>query len=205
MSAIFNNARGIKQGHKLSLMSTSTISGKRVSQRRGPFLYTFSVEMNIMATSSEEYKSIRKEIAGMDYGVEPLQTSIPTLTSNGGSWAGSPVVVGGTQKGKFVEIEGLTPNTTDIILDGDFIQFSNNGKVYQVVGDFDSGSSGEAIIKLNSPLVISPVDGSTPILGASVSFNLAIDDAEFSMGFTPRTVSDNLVSLGEMNFTEVII
>ena len=193
MSAIFDNASSIKQSNRLSVTSATTISGKRVSQRRGPFLYTFEVEMNMMATSSEAYKEVRKEISGMDFGVDTLSTSIPSLTTNGGTWAGTPVVQGSNNSGRFVDISGLTASVTAIIQDGDYVQFGNNAKVYQVVGDFDSDSSGEVTIKLNSPLVATPVSGSTPVLGTSVVFNLAINEAEFPMGFTPRTTVDNLV------------
>jgi len=205
MSAIFDNASSIKQSNRLSVTSATTISGKRVSQRRGPFLYTFEVEMNMMATSSEAYKEVRKEISGMDFGVDTLSTSIPSLTTNGGTWAGTPVVQGSNNSGRFVDISGLTASVTAIIQDGDYVQFGNNAKVYQVVGDFDSDSSGEVTIKLNSPLVATPVSGSTPVLGTSVVFNLAINEAEFPMGFTPRTTVDNLVEIGNMGFTEVII
>jgi len=204
MSAIFDNASSIKQGNKLSLMSATTISGKRVSQRRGPFLYQFDVIVNMMPTSSEAYRNIRKEIAAMDYGVNALQTTIPSLTANGESW-GNPFVDGSSQTGRNVVIGGLTPNRTDIIHDGDFVQFDNNGKVYQVVGDFDSDGSGDATIKLNTPLIGSPTHGSLITTGTSVQFNLAIDNAEFVMGFTPRTATDNLVSPGTFLFTEVII
>lgn len=205
MSAIFDNASSITQSNRLSVMSATTISGKRVSQRRGPFLYTFSVEMNLMTTSSEKYREIRKEISGMDYGVDNIATSIPTLTANNGTWGGTPVVQGSNNSGRFVDISGLTASTDGIILDGDYVQFGNNGKVYQVVGDFNSDSSGEVTIKLNSPLVATPVSGSTPVLGTSVVFRLAIDEAEFSMGFSPRSSTDNLVDFGKLEFTEVII
>jgi len=205
MSAIFDNASSIKQSNRLSVTSATTISGKRVSQRRGPFLYTFEVEMNMMATSSEAYKEVRKEISGMDFGVDTLSTSIPSLTTNGGTWAGTPVVQGSNNSGRFVDISGLTASVTAIIQDGDYVQFGNNAKVYQVVGDFDSDSSGEVTIKLNSPLVATPVSGSTPVLGTSVVFNLAINEAEFPMGFLPRSSVDNLVEIGNMGFTEVII
>ncbi len=114
MSAIFDNASSIVQGNRLSLMSASTQSGKRVSQRRGPFLYTFSVEVNIMATSSENYRLVRKEISEMDGGADPLSTTIPTLTTNLGSWGTTPQVFGASQTGRFVDISGFGADDSDL-------------------------------------------------------------------------------------------
>ncbi len=205
MSAIFDNASSIVQGNRLSLMSASTQSGKRVSQRRGPFLYTFSVEVNIMATSSENYRLVRKEISEMDGGADPLSTTIPTLTTNLGSWGTTPQVFGASQTGRFVDISGFGADDSDAVLDGDFIQFDNNGKVYQAVGDHSSNALGITTVKLNSPLITSPTDLSTVITGTSVSFNLVVDEPEFSFGFTPRSAQDNFVSPGTFHFSEIII
>jgi hypothetical protein len=204
MSAIFDNASSITQSNNLSVMSASTISGKRVSQRRGAYLYTFSVSLNKMPTSSSAYKNIRKEIALMDYGVNPLSTAIPVLTKDGGSWLGAAIVAGASQTGRNVILSGFTASTSDAILDGDFIQFSNNGKVYQAMGDYASDVSGNVTVKLNSPLITPPINASSVIHGTSVVFSLAIDKAEFSMSFTPRSATDNFASANTFEFTEVI-
>ena len=205
MSAIFNNASSIKQGNKLSLMSASTISGKRVSQRRGPFLYTFEVGVNVMSTDSTAYSAVRSEIASMDYGLNPITTTIPTMTIDGGSWSGTPVVSGNSQTGRTLNLTGFNPSQTNVILDGDFIQLANNGKVYQAIGNYSSNSSGDVSVAINSALVTSPVTATAVTHGTAVTFTLAIDEADFTMEYTPKGLTSNLVSPGKFSFTEVIV
>ena len=205
MSAIFTNASNVTQGNKLSVMSATSQSGRRISQRRGPFLYTFEVSINPMNTDSAAYKAVRREIASIDYGVDALTTTIPYLTKDSGSWLGTPVVAAGSQTGRTVLLTGFTVSSTDVIVDGDFIQFANNGKVYQAVGDSSSDVSGNVSVNLNSPLITSPVAASTVSHGTTVTFSLVVNEAEFSVGFTPRNSSDNMSSFKSISFTEVIV
>jgi hypothetical protein len=204
MSAIFNNAAAVTQGNKLSVMSASSLSGRRIAQRRGPYLYTFEVAINPLSTDSDAYKSIRNEIANMDYGVSALITTIPYLTQENGSWSGTPVVDGADQTGRTITLGGFTQSATNVIMDGDYIQFGNNTKVYQAIGDFDADGSGNVDVYLNSPVVVSPVDASSVVYGTSVEFSLITDEAKFGMGFTPRSVDSNIVKLDNITLTEVV-
>jgi hypothetical protein len=206
MSAIFDNASQVTQGNKLSVMSATTLSGKRVSQRRGPFLYTFDVVLNPLSTDSTAYKTIRSEIAALDYGVTALTTTIPYLTAKNGSWAtdSSVTVDGADQTGRTVTLGGFTANQTDVIIDGDFLQFANNTKVYQAIGDYDSDASGNVDVYLNSPLVTSPADGSDVVIGEAVEFSLYIEDSNFQMSHTPRSTDSNIVKVDSISLTELI-
>ena len=205
MSAIFDNASAVTQGAKIGLMSARTLSGKRVSQRRAPFLYKFEVDVNILKTSSAAYKAVKAEIASLDYGVTPLTTAISYLTTENGAWTGTPIVSGASQTGTTVTLSGFNASLTDVVNDGDFIQFANNGKAYQVIGNASSDISGNVSVVLNSPLIVSPVDASLVVHGTSVTFTLALEPTDFSMNYTPRTSTDNLVSPGTFAFTEVIV
>ena len=207
MSAIFDNASSVTQGNKLSLMSASTLSGRRISQRRGPFLYTFEVVINPLSTDSTAYKNIRSEIASMDYGVNALVTTIPYLTKENGSWntgVEDPIVDGANQTGRSVILGNFAPLQTDVIIDGDFLQFSNNTKVYQAIGNCDSDADGNVTVYLNSPLVVSPVDGTTVVYGENVEFSLAIDEANFNTNFMPRSVDTNVARIDTFILTEII-
>ena len=273
MSAIFNNAVSVTQSNRLSVMTATVQSGRRVSQRRGPYLYTFDVTTRAMETTSAIYKDIRKEISNMDYGVDALSTTIPYLTKDNGSWSGTPIVattetltgsinptasinlvgvgtlfttelvvgdyitVSGetrmvatitnnlelivtlaftdtandtspvkilSHNGRTVGLSGFTSNASDVILDGDFIQFGNNTKVYQAVGDYNADSTGYVAVYLNTPMIEPPVSASTVIHGESVAFSLVINEAEFSTSFTPQSVAGSIATPATFSFTELI-
>ena len=207
MSAIFNNASSVTQSHKLSVMTNTTVSGKRVSQRRGPYLYSFDVTVNPLSTSSTAYNDIRKEISSMDYGVSALNTTIPYLTKDNGSWVGSTNkgVRDAGVTGRTIVLKNFTASATDVIKDGDFIQFDGNTKVYQAIGDASADISGEVSVYLNTPLVESPGQNSVVTHGTAVTFSLVIEEPEFATGFSPRTINDNIASASQFKFVEVIL
>jgi hypothetical protein len=205
MSAIFDNAKSVTLGHKLSLVQTSSQSGKRSAQRRGPYLYTFEVDVNDMYTSSDKYHAINSELRLANYGVNTLSVTMsnqPFLIERG-SWAGAPKVKGGGQTGTTISMDGFPASTANVIRDGDFVQFPNDLKVYQAVGDRTSDASGNVILTLNTSLVKSPVDNAVLSVGKDVAFNLALiafDDPVMS----PRGVNDNIASWSSFEFEEVI-
>ena len=212
MSAIFDNANSITLGHKLSLVQTSSHSGKRSAQRRGPYLYTFEVAPNDMTTSSDSYHNINSELRTISYGVNTSLISLPSsYTSSRGSWVGTPLVKSASQTGSSITLDGFTISKSYVIKDGDFIQFNGDTKVYQVVGDYDSDVNGNAVahgtttqgVSLNTPLVRSPADNAAVTDGSSVLFKVAL--TEYSdASISPRNATDNLASWSSFKFEEVI-
>lgn len=212
MSAIFDNASSITLGHKLSLTQTSSQSGKRSAQRRGPYLYTFEVELNDMSTSSEKYHDVTSEIRSLNYGVELLYTRLHSVhTASRGSWIGSPKIIGANQTGSSLEIGGFNASQTSVIKDGDYLTINGDSKVYQAVGEYDSDSSGYAVragtstreFSINSPLVVSPANNAAITHGELVVFKLAL--MEYSdPTVSPRRDVDSVASWSGFKFEEVI-
>lgn len=212
MSAIFDNSNSITLGHKLSLVQTNSHSGKRSAQRRGPYLYTFEAEVNDMLTSSESYQNINSELRTANYGVNTVVTGIPgSYCSSIGTWLGSPLVKGASQAGNSVLIDGFISSKTGVISDGDYMQFGGDNKVYQAVGDYDSNSSGDAVlkgtttqgVKINTPLVKSPSDNAVITNGINVQFNLALTEYSDAT-IIPRDSSTTIASWSSFMFEEVI-
>jgi len=165
-----------------------------------------------MTTSSDNYHNINSEIRTINYGVNTSLVSLPnSYSSPRGSWLGTPLVKSGSQAGSSINLDGFTVSKSYIIKDGDFIQFSGDAKVYQVVGDYDSDVNGNAVahgtttqgVSLNTPLVRSPSDNAVVAYGSSVQFKVALieyNDASIS----PLNATDNLASWSSFKFEEVI-
>lgn len=74
-----------------------------------------------------------------------------------GSGGGTPLVAGGSQTGKTLNIDGLPLSTTGVLLRGDRIGLTT-GQVIIVAADVDSDGSGAAAVSLTTPLRASPTD-----------------------------------------------
>ncbi len=82
--------------------------------------------------------------------------ALPGLTLRGAG-GGTPRVNGGTQTGTSLITDGW-PNSTAVLLPGDFIQIENYTKVYQVTDTVTSDGSGNATIPIYPALRTSPTD-----------------------------------------------
>ena len=213
MINIFTNAESVTLGHNLSIATAQALSGRRQSQRRGPYLYTFEVQLQIMYNTSDAYHAINSDLRAINYGVEVGTVKIPhgIIPDVRGSFDGSPVVNGASQTGRTIQMNGFGFSKTDVIRDGDFLQFSNSSKVFQAVGDYDSNSLGEIVakgttnkgLKINTPVVVSPVSGTSLNTGADVTLKLALVNYS-DPTLTPGESLNLIANWGIFEFIEVI-
>ena len=213
MINIFNAAVSVELGHRLSIASAQALSGRVAAQRRGPYLYAFTIELEPMYNTSDMFHAVNSDLRAINYGVETDNVMVPhgIVPDVRGSFDGSPVVSGADQTGKTVQMSGFGFSKTDVIRDGDFLQFSNSSKVFQAVGDYNSNALGEIIAKgttnkglvLNNALVVSPVSGTSLTTGASVVFKLYLEDYTDPL-LSPGPGTDLLAVWGTFTFIEVI-
>ena len=213
MINIFNAATTIHLDHRLSIASAQALSGRRQAQRRGPYLYVFTVELGVMTNTSDIYHDINSDLRVINYGVDTANVSIPNgiIPDVRGSFEGSPNVFGADQTGKTVQMSGFSVSKTNVIRDGDFLQFSNSSKVFQAVGDYDSNNVGFAVAKgttnlgvlLNNALVVSPVSGTSLTTGADVVFKLYLEDYT-DPTLTPASATTAFANWGSFTFIEAI-
>ncbi|MEO5331314.1 MAG: hypothetical protein H7839_04770 [Magnetococcus sp. YQC-5] len=85
---------------------------------------------------------------------------------------GTPVVIGASQVGTSLVTGGWTPSQTNILKAGDIITIAGQTKVYKVVADADSNSSGGATLSILPSLLVSPADAAV-ISVNSVAFTVA--------------------------------
>lgn len=216
MSAIFDNAYEIKLSHKQSIPMFISQSGFRSAQIRSPYLYAMSVSLNPMDTTDDNYFAVKKEIRDIRYGANILRTTVPLYTRHRGSWLGTPAVSGYSAGRSGIMLDGFTANQSNVIRDGDFVQFSNSTKVYEIQGDYDSDSSGRIIVHrnstsdpvalgltLNTPLFQEIYRTTTVIIGSNVVFNLQLESYKDEI-LTPLNQTKNRAEWGEFIFTEVL-
>lgn len=97
---------------------------------------------------------------------------------------GLPLVVGGSQSGHTLNVDGFTPNITGILLAGDYFGLSSgsSARLYQVVADVNSDGSGAASIPIWPRLRTSPTDNAPLVLDAPKTvFRLTSNLREWQM------------------------
>lgn len=88
------------------------------------------------------------------------------------SGSDSPIVLGAGQTGNSVSITGCRSDITNLLVKGDFLQFTNHAKVYMVTEDFSTDGLGEGSIEIYPALQESPVD-SEAIIVENVTMTVA--------------------------------
>ena len=107
-----------------------------------------------------------------------------TPRGSASSAAGTPVVNGASQTGNELNIDGLPASAVGYLLAGDYIQLGSaaSARLYKVLEDVNSNSSGEATLNLWPDLRSSPADGATlTVTGAKGLFRLATNDATWTI------------------------
>ena len=82
------------------------------------------------------------------------------------SSAGTPVVNGASQTGDTLNIDGVPVNQTGYLKAGDYIQLGTGltSRLYKVLDDANSNSSGEVSLTIYPDLRSSPSDGATVVV-----------------------------------------
>tara|TARA_R100000951_G_C2649062_1_gene183708 strand:+ start:435 stop:1064 length:630 start_codon:yes stop_codon:yes gene_type:complete len=107
-----------------------------------------------------------------------------TPRGSASSAAGTPVVNGASQTGNNLNIDGLPASAVGYLLAGDYVQLGSaaSARLYKVLEDVNSNSSGEATLNLWPDLRSSPADGATvTVTGAKGLFRLASNDTTWTI------------------------
>lgn len=167
-SKIFKYANDISMNRSASSARSITTGGYGRTHRLGPSLVSFDVKLPLL--TEEQYLEVENELLSIEDGIKFLEVN--PSSNNGNNIISSnaiPLKPGETEikvmqdsystLRQFV-LTNLQPNTNKIFKVGDYIQFYNSSKVYQIskpIGQsgayFNSTAAGTVKIRLSSPLV----------------------------------------------------
>jgi hypothetical protein len=167
-STIFKYANDISMNRKSNSARSVTTGGYARTHKLGPSLISLDVDLPLL--TEEQYLEVENELFSIDDGIEFLTVN---LSSNNGNnimnKATVPLKTGETEikvikdshstLKQFILVN-LQPSTDNIFKVGDFIQFDNHDKVYQIfkpIGSsgttFSSSNAGTCKVRLSTPLV----------------------------------------------------
>jgi hypothetical protein len=145
----------------IAAVSISPFTGQQQVQDWQQGWQEWSVSMPpLPPASARAWVAFLKGLRGQ---VNVFQLGDPLAVAPRGSGAGTPVVNGAGQKGFTLNVRGLTPGASGVLLIDDYLQIGY--RLYSVtLSDVDADGSGNATINIWPSLRESPADGDALIL-----------------------------------------
>jgi len=142
-----------------TLESRDTLGRRQVmieSPNSGYYSFVLKVAGNI-----DQLKSLTGWLAGLYGRFEDFYICIPKISysSNRNSYLSNIAVDAGNQTGKNIYVKDMTPSS-HVLSTGDFIQFANSTKVYQLRDNLFSDQTGSGVLNLSTVVIESPADSS---------------------------------------------
>lgn len=132
---------------------------RRISRTLGQHRWTLALRWANL--SREDMAQIYAFMLTQNGQFENFQVIIPGHESPRGiydSGLDTPTVLGNSQVGNDVNLQGFRSSGTNILVKGDFLKFNNHAKVYMVTDDMSSDGPGDATVEIFPALQASIVD-----------------------------------------------
>jgi hypothetical protein len=154
----------------VSPLTGSTQTSERPGSR-------WSAEIEYFALSESDARTLiafltqLRGMSGRFYYGDPFNRTPRGLAT------GTPLINGASQTGTSLITDGWTPNITNILRAGDYIQLAND-ELKMVVADVNSDGSGNATLTIEPPLRSSPANNSAIIVQDPKCVMRLIDDEQ---------------------------
>ena len=224
MSEILNLSNDISLGKDILIRSGSSVGGYTRTQRGGPTLFT--IEANLPLLNESQHLAVQGELQAIDEGITFLTSKLPNqalLTP----WRGDIVDSGGgitidtnNSYGSTVVLNGVVATNITVynnfdgtwssqevygsyVRAGDFIQFDNSTKVFQIKQDTISDNLGNMTINLNQGVIVDLASNTTWVTGNNVEFKLHLLSRPVVTAI-PQSTNSNLYQYNTFNFKETL-
>ena len=169
-SAIFKYANDISMNRSANSARSVTTGGYARTHRLGPSVMSFEADLPLL--TEEQFREVENELFSIDDGIKFLNVNISSNNGNNIMQSTSVPLKPGETNIKLIAysysttreitLTNLLPSTTDIFKVGDFLQFENFHKLYQIAKPlgstdsiFTSSSTGTCKVRLSTPLLSS--------------------------------------------------
>jgi len=207
VTGIFKHLSSIEEAHQNSIVSVKAQSGKRISAVRGPFLYNFRTLPVTFTNDSSTNDDFLDQLHDTVFLSEAIYTSLPgNICRHRGVWSGSPKLSMAGETGKSISCNGSPTGGGNIGKygrAGDYVQFEDDDKVYQLTSDCTAQSNGTFTLNINSPKVVETVSGKDITFGNDVVFKL-VSGAPPRATYIPLNDTTELVTYSKIDWEEVI-
>lgn len=194
-SSIFKYANDISMKRSTNSARSVSVGGYARTHRLGPSLINLDVDLPLLTEA--QYEEVNNELFTIDDGIKFLNVNISSNNGNNIITKTNIPLKAGETEIKFINtsysslrqitLTNLQPNTNNIFKVGDFLQFSNHDKVYQIskpLGstgtDFNTTNAGTCEVRLSTPFVSNVNVPTNTSVGNAVQYMIVNGKADTS-------------------------
>jgi hypothetical protein len=144
----------------------------------------WEAEVSLPPMKRDEAEQVASFLLKMNGQYGTFLLGDPANTAPRGVGTGTPLVKGGSQTGDSLITDGWTNSTTGILKAGDWIQLGtgSSSRLYKVLDDVNSDSSGNATLTIWPSLRSSPADNSVITVNSPKGqWRLATNEMQYSI------------------------
>ncbi len=155
-----------------SLVSYSQ-SGRRFARDMGGHRWLVTATYDRL--TNDEGREFQAFALAQSGQLQSFQAVFPHLAPRGVA-TGAPLVNGATVSGRSIPTDGWSPNTVNILRQGDYIKFGHS-KIYMITSDANSNLSGQVTLSIEPPLMVALSDNES----------ITVNDVPFTLAFAKNT------------------
>lgn len=217
-SAIFKYANDITMNRSAASARSVTTGGYARTHRLGPSLLSINAKLPLL--SEEQFLEVENELLSIEDGIKFLEVNPSSNNGNNIINTKSIPLKSGETEIKVMRttysslrelvLTNLQPNTEKIFKVGDYVQFYNSSKVYQISKPlgftgayFNSSNAGTVRVRLSSPLVSNiGVSTNNTSYGRTVEYYFVNGYGDFETVEYDWTAGSGTDSYGRIDFVD---
>ena len=180
LQIIVDGAQNIRKSRRTQLDYSRTQGGVVRYQRQGPFITTFEITPGY--PTHAETDSFVAQYNNFLVGPYNVVFKSETVRTAGNIGTSTPMVAGVGQSGRTLNVDGLDPSVTNVLMAGDVIRITGVEFTYVVTANVTSSGTGSATLTLDMPLQSSPADNAAITVGSDIVWPLYLEQVPDDLG-----------------------
>ena len=180
LQLIVDGAQNIRKSRRAQIDYSRTQGGVVRYQRQGPFITTFEITPGYPTHAvTDSFAAQYNTFLLGPYNIVFKPETVRTLGNIGTS---IPQVDGVGQSGTSLNVDGLDPSVTNILMAGDVIRITGVEFTYTITQNISSSGTGTATLTLDMPLQSSPGDNAAITVGSNIVWPLYLEQVPDDLG-----------------------
>ena len=180
LQLILDGAQNIRKSRRAQIDYSRTQGGVVRYQRQGPFVTTFEITPGYPTHAVTD--SFAAQYNNFLVGPYNVTFKSETVRTAGNFGTSIPLVAGVGQSGRTLNIDGLDPSVTNVLMAGDVIRITGVEFTYVITANVTSSGTGAATLTLDMPLQSSPGDNAAITVGSDIVWPLYLEQVPDDTG-----------------------
>ena len=173
LQRLVDGAQNVRKSRRAQIDFSRTQGGVVRYQRQGPYITTFDLTLGY--PTHAEYDAFVAQYQQFLVGPYNISFKSETVRTNGDIGSSTPQVAGVGQTGTTLNVDGLNPSITNVLMAGDVIRITGVEFTYVITQNVTSSGTGAATLTLDMPLQSSPGDNAVIQVGSDIVWPLYLE------------------------------